>query len=237
MVAAQPNGGKSFLALWYAIQCGLPTLYISADTDSATTTYRALAMLTGDKVDDIEETFELGAQEAYADTLDQIGNMRFTFEPSPTINDIDLEVKAFDEMWGEPPRIVIVDNLMNVVHGEGNGLHEMQEISQYLHHLSRKSGAAVLVLHHTSENEGKAAFPPPRKAILNKVSQLPEMILTVAMVPDENLFRVACVKNRSGNHDPSGGLYSTLWVAPDRMQLYSERQEFTLAQHRSNNYV
>jgi hypothetical protein len=232
MVCAQPNGGKSFLALWYAIKAQIPTLYISADTDQATTIYRAIAMLTGEKVDDIEETFEQGLDAAYTPELERISNMRFTFEPSPTLEDINLEVLAFEEMWGEPPRIIIVDNLMNVVHGEGNGLSEMQEISQFLHHLARKSGAAVLILHHASENESKAAYPPPRKAVLQKVSQLPEVIITTALIPEENLFRIAVVKNRSGPHDPTGQVYVSLYVIPERMQLMADRQEFQLAKHR-----
>jgi hypothetical protein len=233
MIAGPPNGGKSFLALWYAVTNNLPTLYISADTDKATTLYRSLAMLTGDKVDDIEETFEQGADEAYTPDLHRISNLRFTFDPTPTMEDISSEVQAFEEVWGEPPDIIVIDNLMNVVSGEGaSGWQDMMEISQFLHHLARKSEAAVLILHHTSESEGKAAYPAPRKAIINKVSQLPEVILTVAMVPDEGLYRVACVKNRSGSHDPTGHTYSTLYVIPERMQLFDDHQKAQLAASR-----
>jgi hypothetical protein len=233
MIAAAPNGGKSFLALWYAVANNLPTLYISADTDQATTLYRALAMITGDKVDDIEEAFEQGADDAYTPDLHRISNLRFTFDPTPTMDDINLEVQAFEEMWGKPPSVIVIDNLMNVVSGEGaSGWQDMMEISQFLHHLARKSEAAVLILHHTSESEGKAAYPPPRKAVINKVSQLPEVILTVAMVPDEQVFRVACVKNRSGSHDPSGHNFTTLYVIPERMQLFTDPQSKNLFESR-----
>ena len=40
MIAGQPNAGKSLLALWMAVQMKVPTLYISADTDSYTTADR-----------------------------------------------------------------------------------------------------------------------------------------------------------------------------------------------------
>lgn len=233
MLAAQPNGGKSMFALWYAVTHNLPTLYISADTDAADTLYRALAMLTGDKVGDIEEAYELGADEAYAPELQRVSNIRFTFESTPTLEDIGLEVEAFEELWGRPPQVLVIDNLLNIVHGETSGnWGTMLEISSFLHDVARKSGAAVMVLHHTSEAEGKAAFPPPRKAVIGKVSQLPEVILTTALVPNEGVFRIACVKNRSGTHDPSGKSYAEMFAIPERMQLYDNQADAQMARDR-----
>ena len=43
MVAAAPNAGKSMFALIYAIKANVPTLFFSADTDTATVMIRAAA--------------------------------------------------------------------------------------------------------------------------------------------------------------------------------------------------
>ena len=45
LIAAQPGGGKTLLALWYAIQSKIPSLYFSADSDSRTIATRAGAIL------------------------------------------------------------------------------------------------------------------------------------------------------------------------------------------------
>ena len=34
LIAAQPGGGKTMLALWYAVTSKVPSLYFSADSDS-----------------------------------------------------------------------------------------------------------------------------------------------------------------------------------------------------------
>ena len=47
MVAAAPNAGKSMFALVYAIKANIPTLFFSADTDTATVMIRTAAHLSG----------------------------------------------------------------------------------------------------------------------------------------------------------------------------------------------
>lgn len=235
MVAGQPNAGKSMLALNYTVRHNIPTLYVSADTDQMTTVYRTLAQLTGDTVDSIESAFDGGAGEVYADDLASLSNVRFAFDPTPTIDDLTLEVMAFEEVHGQPPELIVIDNLLNI-YSEGDSTSGswsgMVEVMQYLHTLARRSGAGVWVLHHTSESEGKPYLPASRKAIINKASQLPELILTVALDPGTSQYHVACVKNRSGFHDATGHSYTSLWVHPDRMQMYDDFQQWKLADAR-----
>ena len=124
--------------------------------------------------------------------------------------------------------MIIVDNAMNVVsmhHDEWSGL---REIAKAMHHIARETDAAVLLLHHTSENEGKSDLPPSRKAIQGKIAQLPEMIITVALVPWSGEFRVAAVKNRFAQHSADGSKYITLWSDASRMTLYNDHQSKTI---------
>jgi hypothetical protein len=93
-----------------------------------------------------------------------------------------------------------------------------------MHHIARETDAAVMLLHHTTENEGRPDLPPARKAIQGKIAQLPEMIVTVALVPQTGEFRVACVKNRFAANSADGSKYVTLWSDPSRMSLHNDNR-------------
>jgi len=88
----------------------------------------------------------------------------------------------------------------------------------------------VFLLHHTSEGEGRPELPPSRKSIQGKISQLPEMILTVALDHETSEYRVACVKNRFAKNSASGADYTTLHADASRMTLYNDRQSVRVAE-------
>ena len=235
MIAGQPNAGKSLLALYMAVQMKVPTLYISADTDGYTTAIRAAAMITGHKVSTVEEAFATGAgQDFYTAELESIKHLRFDFSPSPTLDEIDLSIQAYAELYGEYPHMIIVDNAMNVVSLHNDEWAGLREIAKAMHHIARETDAAVMLLHHTSEADGKADLPPSRKSIQGKIAQLPEMILTVAYVGDSGEFRVACVKNRFAKNSPDGSNYVTLYADASRMTMYDNRNAQYVATNWSN---
>jgi len=231
MIAGQPNAGKSLIALWMAVQMKVPTLYISADTDGYTTAIRAASMITGHKVSTVEEAFATGAgQDFYGAELESIKHLQFDFYPSPTLDEIDLSIRAYAEAYGEYPHMIIVDNAMNVVSLHNDEWAGLREIAKAMHHIARETDAGVMLLHHTSEAEGKPDIPPSRKAIQGKIAQLPEMILTVALVPYSGEFRVAVVKNRFGKHSATGDKFVTLWADASRMSIYGDRSSAFVAQ-------
>jgi predicted ATP-dependent serine protease len=230
MIAGAPNAGKSLIALNYALDAHIPTLYVSADTDAYTTAIRAAAHLTGHTVRGVEAAFQTeGGADFYEDQLRAVKNVRFDFYPSPTLDDIQLTVMAYAEAYGTYPELIIVDNLMNVVSLHENEWTGLRDIAKSMHHMARETDAAVFILHHTSENEGRPDTPPARKAIQGKVSQLPELILTVALVPSTGEFRVAAVKNRFGVNSPTGEDFITLWSDPSRMKIYGEKYKMHTA--------
>ena len=235
MIAGQPNAGKSLIALFMAVQMKVPTLYISADTDGYTTAIRAAAMVTGHKVSSVEESFATGTgQDFYGEELQTISHLQFDFSPSPTLDEIDLSIRAYAEAYGEYPHMIIVDNAMNVVSLHNDEWAGLREIAKAMHHIARETDAAVMLLHHTSENEGRADLPPARKAIQGKIAQLPELILTVALVPSTGEFRVACVKNRFAQNSADGSQFVTLWADASRMTLYPDRSSQFIAQTWNN---
>lgn len=224
MIAGQPNAGKSLLALYYAVQAKVPALYISADTDGYTTAIRSAAMVTGHMVQTVEEAYSSGSgADFYTNELKSVQHLQFDFSPSPTLDDIDMSIKAYGEMFGEWPHLIVIDNLMNVAALHDNEWTGMRDIMKAMHHLARETEAAVFILHHTSEAEGRPDLPPSRRSIQGKVSQLPEMILTVALDHFSSEFRVACVKNRFAKNSAAGDEYVALDADPARMRLSEKK--------------
>jgi len=231
MIAGQPNSGKSLLALYYAVRAGVPTLYISADTDAYTTAIRAAAVVTGSTVNTVEEAFTSGnGYEFYQDELATLKHLQFSFDPSPTLDDIQLSVQAYGEAFGEYPHLLIIDNLLNIAALHDNEWTGMRDIAKAMHHVARETEAAVFLLHHTSEGEGRPELPPSRKSIQGKISQLPEMILTVALDHETSEYRIACVKNRFAKNSASGAEYTTLHADASRMTLFNDRQSVRVAE-------
>jgi len=137
--------------------------------------------------------------------------------PGWDADDIELEIEAFYELNGQYPELVVVDNLLDCTHSDGDEWASMRSLLREFKWWARETGAAFLVLHHTSEAvSGNPA--PPRSAIQGKVAQTPALILTVANTT-EGFMCVAPVKNRYGPADPSGTNVTWLVYEPARMHL------------------
>ena len=213
MVAAAPNAGKSMFALIYAVKAKVPTLFFSADTDIATVMMRAASHLSGHSQQLVEGN--LNSNRHYYDKhLENMSNIQFVFDSSPSLDDIELEIKAYVELYGIPPELIVVDNLMNVAAETDNEWAGLRAIMVDFHDMARKTEACVMVLHHVSEQTeyGKTSFPPHRRAIHGKVSQLPALILTLGFDPLDGTLKVAPVKNRFGPHTADGSDFVTLFV-------------------------
>jgi len=213
MVAAAPNAGKSMFALIYAIKAEVPTLFFSADTDTTTVMMRAAAHISGHSQVLVEGN--LSSDTHYYDHhLPKLGHIKWVFDSSPSIDDLELEIRAYVELYGVAPELIIIDNLMNVVSETDNEWAGLRAIMMELHDMARKTEACVLVLHHVSEQSeyGSTTNPPARRAIHGKVSQLPALILTLGYDPQQHVLRVAAVKNRFGPHTADGKDYAGLFT-------------------------
>lgn len=213
MVAAAPNGGKSMLALVYAIRAGVPTLFFSADTDASTVSIRAIAHLSGHTQQTVERELN-NNNPSYHKYLSQMANISWVFDSNPSLDDLEMEIKAYIELYGIAPELIVIDNLMNVAAETDNEWAGLRDIMMNLHDMARKTEACVLVLHHVSEASeyGSPTVPPPRRSIHGKVSQLPAVILTLGYDPSQGMLRVAAVKNRFGPHFADASEWATLFV-------------------------
>jgi hypothetical protein len=224
LIAAQPGGGKTMLALWYAIKSKTPCLYFSADSDSRTMALRAGAILMDRSVSDVERMMDSEASVLLEDALAEgASHIRFSFDPSPSLQDIEEEVEAWIELHGSAPTAIYIDNLMNVAAVSDNEWTALRDAMSAFHYMAREHESAFIVLHHVSENEkmSKPNYPAPRKALMGKVSALPELVLSVALDSSANSYRVAVVKNRHGKADPNAEEYVTLAAEPSHMSLYN----------------
>jgi predicted ATP-dependent serine protease len=220
MVAAAPNAGKSMFALIYAMQAKVPTLFFSADTDTTTVMMRAAAQASGHSQISVESN--LSADTHYYDRhFDKLKHIKWVFDSSPSLDDIELEIRAYIELFGESPELIVIDNLMNVAAETDNEWAGLRAIMMELHDMARNTEACVLVLHHVSEQSeyGSPTNPPARRAIHGKVSQLPALILTLGYDPSAGMLKIAAVKNRFGPHTADGSNWATLAVNYSACQI------------------
>jgi replicative DNA helicase len=213
MVAAAPNAGKSMFALIYAIKAQVPTLFFSADTDTTTVMMRVAAHTSGHSQITVENNLA-GDSHHYDHHFQKIDHIKWVFDSSPSIDDLELEIRAYVELYGIAPELIIIDNLMNVAAETNDEWSGLRAIMMELHDMARKTEACVMVLHHVSEQSeyGSPSKPPARRAIHGKVSQLPALILTLGYDPNQATLAVAAVKNRFGPHTADASDYAQLLV-------------------------
>lgn len=216
MIAGQPGAGKSTIALTLALRSGVRTLYFAADTSAHTMALRSLAALTNRPQPEIEKWMADDPVWAKSTLTAHTGHIRWCFDSAPSLDDIRDEIAVYEEVMGDSPELIIVDNAIDVTHQDGDEWSSLRSLMRELKWWARDTEAAILVLHHTSE--GTEGHPcPPRRAIHGKVSQTPALIVTVA---DQPGFMALCaVKNRNGKADSSGQDASYLVYNPETMLL------------------
>lgn len=219
LIAGTPGAGKSSIALAIAVHAKVPTLYMSADTNAHTMGMRVVSMATGMTQQNAEQILKYEKNSA-ENILKQFDYLRWSFESSPTLSDIDESVQAFETTWGTSPTLIVIDNLMDIAMDGHEEFSGMRQAMKELKYLARDTNACVLILHHTKE--GFAGTPcQPRSAIQGLVNQVPALILTIGqeLIGESIYLCVAAVKNRYGRADATGNTFTMLSFDPASMQL------------------
>lgn len=221
LIAGQPEAGKSLVALWHGVQWVLHHeqrgIYFSADSAELGQAARALSMSQMGLSARVAEGM-LEAEDPWAvEQMEKLNNLSWSFEDDLSYENIDEEIQAFVELWGTTPDFVIVDNLTDVEGQSEDEFGTLRRAMKGLTQLARSVDAAVIVLHHTSEDPRVKEDPcPPRSSIFGKVSQKPALILTVANHGDRR--PMAAVKDRFARSDKSGS--SAFWFYIDSDTLH-----------------
>ncbi|MEU1881936.1 DnaB-like helicase C-terminal domain-containing protein [Streptosporangium sp. NPDC020072] len=207
LIASAPGVGKSVLALTLAVWAGVPALYFSADSDAATQYARAASIVTGDPVVMVMDALKRKETSKYDAALNRTRHVRFVFDSSPSLNDLNDHVMAYAWAFGRFPRLVVVDNVSNVFN-ELEGFAGLEDTMDWLHQLARKTSACVVGLHHVTGDYESGDTVVPLSGLRGKISKLPVLILTLnrAFGAVQDVLNIAVVKNRAGQAAANGTL-------------------------------
>lgn len=240
LVAAAPGVGKSVFALTLALRSGAPAFYFSADTDAYTTYVRAAAMFSGWSTEDVEHAIKTGNTRAVDAQLEGKMDVRFNFDARIEASNLENQLQAYALTYGEWPHLIVVDNLMNFdLENGAQGQEGLEQGCDYLHELSRKTGAAVVALHHVAGEHDDGTQPVSLRGIRGKVSKVPAQVLTLhtddrVRQDGSGMMYVCPVKNRGGKADGGGNWRIALRYEPPRMKLEDYTSERTPAYGYSN---
>lgn len=221
LVAGAPGGGKTALVLNWVLKSGLPTAYVSADSDASTLAERVSANLLGKTVDEMQLHFSKrdAVYEQALQAIHQKANrVMWDFGKAPDIASIEGSVKQFNYLYQEDPAIIVADNLKNIwADSESDGQDHVRydRVIDGLRQIGGATGAAVFVLHHVVGEYENGDKPIPLGGLLGKVSKDFSLVLTIHR---GGMYQnVSVTKNRTGKSDPTGNLIAPIPFAPERM--------------------
>jgi replicative DNA helicase len=224
LISAGPGTGKSAFVLTVALRTGLPTLYFSADSDAFTQLTRSIAITNDWTLDDAKDAVR-------SDDLSRVRSLNdtkvfFSFDASPTLDEIEAQIAAWQEAFEDYPAIIIVDNVTNVVTSadDDDPFSGLEALMDYLHDMARQTGACVIALHHVTGSYNNAEVPIPLDGVKGQITRVPEMVLTLHRRQAQVDFQtdtmcVSVVKNRNGKSDPSGKTFAELEFIGERMLI------------------
>lgn len=223
LICAGPGVGKSALMLTYALKAQVPTMYFSADSDAFTQLSRSLAILTGLNM---EKTTRMVREENLGDAKEMFAGIpiRFNYSASPTLDQIESSMRSYEEVYGDYPALVVVDNITNVRHStdDDDPFSGLESLMDYLHDMARSTTACVVGLHHVTGAFNDADKAIPLSGVKGQIARVPELVLTLHKEIDEfgpDLLNISTVKNRGGKADPSGSDFVSLEFVGDTMQI------------------
>jgi replicative DNA helicase len=225
LICAGPGVGKSAMILTYALKAKIPTFYFSADSDAFTQVSRSLSIMTGWKMDKSTGLVRAGELGEAAGMFSDLP-IRFNYSASPSLDQIEMSIRAYEEVYDDFPALLVVDNITNVRTGGGDNDDDpfsgLEALMDYLHDMARKTEACVVGLHHVTGGYNDADKPIPLSGVKGQIARVPEMVLTLHKISQEfgpASLCVSTVKNRAGKADPSGYDYISLDFSGDTMQI------------------
>lgn len=205
MIAGPPGGGKSTLALQYAVQAKAPMLYVSCDMGPHMSSVKIGSILTGHPNSQMEnrkgEVRDLLAQGA--------SHLWLAHEQGPTLADLDDLIQAGIEVRGTPSHGLVLDNLKDLQSPGDARWQKDQGAADILKQMAGRYEMAVIVLAHTTVGR-KPGYPASMNEVKGQVSEDPALIITVAGDPAAGVLRLAAVKNRHGMPSPDASRYYEL---------------------------
>lgn len=233
LIAAGPGCGKSALVLNYTLRSKVSALYFSADSDAYVQLSRSLAIL-GDVNMGIASELATSRNYDKINSIIQQTPVRFSYNPTPTLDHIESQVLAYEELHGDFPELIVIDNALDVDFASGteDQAQSLDQLMAWLHDMARLTSACVICLHHVTGPFNDANKPIPLSGVKGQIGRVPELILTLHRgydsYTDTEQINVSTVKNRGFKADPSGETFVTLDFDGYRMSINDQvnNQEF-----------
>lgn len=131
---------------------------------------------------------------------------------------------AYEEVYGDFPALVVIDNITNVRTGSGEDepFSGLEALMDYLHGMARSTSACVIGLHHVTGPNNDGDKPIPLSGVKGQIGRVPELILTMYKTTEtygNTTLHVSPVKNRGGKSDPSGLTHASLEFKGESMYI------------------
>lgn len=227
LIAAGPGAGKSAFILSYLLRSRVPSFYQSCDSNPFTQLTRSISVLTGRTLEESDKLVRGPGLRSVEPALGGIP-IRFNFDPSPGFSELESTLASYEEVYGEFPSMIVIDNITNMRSGsEANNddpFGGLEASCDYFHDLARTTQACVIGLHHVTGAYNDADKPIPLSGVKGQIGRVPEMILTLhKRLGDDfgnpDTLCVSAVKNRGAKADASGQDYAELKFIGEKMQI------------------
>lgn len=216
LVAGPPSGGKSLLVFNLIAAMKVPTLAFLLDADELTATARFASIVSGEDFLITRDRIDYYRPEL----AEQMGHIQACFFAS-TKEDIELQLDAYEQRFGLPPEVIVLDNIGNISSSFENEWQVIKAMILELDGIAKRNQLAVIATAHMTDIE--TTVPLPRSKLLGKGSQYPRLILSAAFDPYNSEFKVAVVKASSGVSDSKAMHPITFDADPGSMQLSEYR--------------
>jgi hypothetical protein len=221
MVIGPPSAGKSLIMFNLLARLGLPSLAFLLDTTELGAATRFASILTGDVFATAKQRIMEGDDSYHQIITDRLPDLHACFY-APTLDDTMTQLAAFDQRYGAPPDVMVLDNMGNQTSAMGDEWALLKALALELDQMARQEQVAIVAAHHTTDITDME--PAARDKALGKISQYARLMLSVNYNPDTFEYKVAVVKNSEGVSDLSAKHPITMWADPSRMAITDNQQ-------------
>jgi len=221
VLAGAPGGGKSLTALNWAHRTTDSVLYLGQDSPRSVRR-RLVALTVNQPVHDIrEEDNDHWSQQIldYGGIGDVILNAG-----AVSVQDIDDMIVAMTEWLMEPPKVVFVDNLIDMRSDEAMHMDNnfYADILTNLKQLAIEKDVGVVLLHHVSRGDAAEGTEPlTMTSLLFGGEREARHVWGVYRGGDDRRVFIQVLKQQDGQADASGNLKVDLSWMPKEGRLYN----------------
>lgn len=226
LIIGPASAGKSLLMFNLLVGYArheLPSLAFLLDTNGLDAATRFCSILTANRVMDIKRAI-MDGDEKYSELITEKLPLLQTDFFAPDFEDVQRQVDAFCQRYGQPPEVLVLDNLGNQTSGLENEFALLKALTLELDKLAKVEECAVIAAHHTTDVTDME--PAARDKMLGKLHHYAALILSVNFNPETQEYKVAVVKSREDESDPAARNPLVMWADPSRMALTDNEQVY-----------